>query len=210
MSRDALQASVLVLNRGFAPVNLISAQRAFGMVFKAVAEVVTMEDGHLELHDFASWQQVSEFRRSCGLSHGESDWISTVSYELEVPRIIRLLLYNRFQKRRVSFNRRNIFARDEGRCQYCGQRFSHSELSLDHVVPLSQGGQNSWRNVVCACTECNKRKGGRTPAQAGMHLTRRPVEPRFNPQIRLKLRRRKYYSWKQFLDEAYWSVTLTD
>jgi 5-methylcytosine-specific restriction endonuclease McrA len=131
-----------------------------------------------------------------------------VSFDIQVPRIIRLLFYNRYPNRRVSFNRRNIFARDENRCQYCGRSFATNELSIDHVVPLSRGGRSTWGNVVCACTRCNKRKGGRTPPEARMKLVRRPGEPRFNPLIRLKVRRKKYYSWKQFLDEAYWSVTL--
>ena len=139
---------------------------------------------------------------------GDCEWISTIRYELQVPRVIRLQLYNNYPRRRVSFNRRNIFARDENRCQYCGRKYPTNELSLDHVVPLSRGGLTCWTNIVCACTRCNKRKGGRMPAEAGMQPIRSPIEPRFNPLIRLKLRRRKYYSWKHFLDEAYWSVTL--
>ncbi|MHC4480057.1 MAG: HNH endonuclease [Planctomycetota bacterium] len=208
MSQEALQSSVLVLNRGFAPVHMVTAQRAFCMLFKAVAEVVLIEDGHLEMHNFGSWRQVSEFKRENGLAEDHTEWVSTVSFELQVPRIIRLLFYNRYPDRRVSFNRRNIFARDENRCQYCGQRFASSELSIDHVLPLSRGGRSTWANVVCACTRCNKRKGGRTPREAKMKLIRRPIEPRFNPLIKLKIRRKKYLSWKQFLDEAYWSVTL--
>jgi 5-methylcytosine-specific restriction endonuclease McrA len=208
MSQSALQSSVLLLNRSFTPVHLITAQRAFCLLLNAVAEVVNMEDGRLGLHNFSSWREISEFRRANGLTDGDSEWIATVSYEIEVPRILRLLMYNGFPKRRVSLNRRNIFARDSNRCQYCGSRFPTSELSLDHVVPLSQGGGTSWDNLVCACTRCNKRKGGRIPSQANMHLMREPREPRVNPQIKIKLRRKKYYSWRQFLDDAYWSVTL--
>jgi 5-methylcytosine-specific restriction endonuclease McrA len=207
MSLQALQSSVLVLNRSFVPVHMTSAQRAFCMLFKAVAEVVMMEEGRLGLYNLESWQEVSEAKRRIDRGD-ENDWIRTVSYEIQVPRVVRLLLYNRFPDRRVSFNRRNLFGRDENHCQYCGKRFPTSELSLDHVVPLSQGGTNDWHNVVCACTRCNKLKGGRTPRQARMRLVRKPVEPRFDPMIRLKLRRRKYDSWKQFLDEAYWSVPL--
>ena len=208
MSSEALQSSVLVLNRGFAPLHLITAKRAFCMLFKAVAEVVQIEDGRLELHSFESWQQVSELRRAHADGDEEADWVSTVSFELQVPRVIRLLLYNRYPNRRVGFNRRNIFARDDNCCQYCGRRFPTSELSLDHIHPLSRGGLTNWQNVVCACTRCNKRKGGRTPAEASMKLIRRPFEPKFSPLIRLKIKRRKYWSWRQFLDEAYWSVPL--
>ncbi len=208
MSEAALQSSVLVLNKAFTPVHLVTAKRAFCMLFKAVAEVVQIEDGRLELHDFQSWREVSEFKRLNGLRDDHSEWVSTVSHEIQVPRIVRLLFYGRYPSRRVSFNRRNIFARDENRCQYCGRQFPTRELSIDHVVPLSRGGQASWANVVCSCTSCNKRKGGQFPQEAGMKLIRQPAEPRFNPMIRLKVRRKKYYSWKQFLDDAYWSVTL--
>ncbi len=209
MSGAALQSSVLVLNRSFVPVHLVTARRAFGMLFKAIAEVVFIEDGRLGLYDLHSWQEISAFKRQNGLAEKNAEWVSTVSYDIQVPRIIRLLFYNRFPDRRVSLNRRNLFARDENRCQYCGSRFPSTELSVDHVVPLSLGGETTWGNVVCACTECNKRKGGRTPRQAGMALIKPPFEPRVNPMIRLKVRRQKYYSWRQFLDEAYWSVTLT-
>lgn len=208
MSHQALQSSVLVLNRSFVPVQLTTAQRAFCMLFKAVAQVVSLEDGHLGLYSFNSWREVSEAKRLFGGEDDHADWISTISYDIQVPRIVRLLVYNQYPDRRVSFNRRNLFGRDGNRCQYCGRRHPTTELSLDHVIPLSKGGGNTWTNVVCACTRCNKLKGGRTPAQAHMTLIRKPAEPRFDPLIRLKLRRKKYFSWKQFLDEAYWSVPL--
>jgi 5-methylcytosine-specific restriction endonuclease McrA len=134
--------------------------------------------------------------------------VRTVSLEIRVPRVIRLLFYNRVPKNQVKLNRRNIYARDGSRCQYCGKRFSSSELSLDHVVPRAQGGKASWTNIVCACTECNKKKGGRTPRQAGMKLTRKPTRPSRSPVLALKLMSGKYEAWKDFVDDAYWSVTL--
>jgi 5-methylcytosine-specific restriction endonuclease McrA len=110
----------------------------------------------------------------------------------------------------VKLNRRNIYARDHSQCQYCGKTFSTKELTLDHVVPRVQGGENSWTNLVCACVRCNARKGGRTPAQARMKLIREPVKPRRNPAITLRLGSPKYQSWKAFLDEAYWTVELQE
>ncbi len=83
-----------------------------------------------------------------------------------MPRVIRLLAYDRLPKQTVRFNRRNLFARDNNRCQYCGKRFPTSELSLDHVVPRSRGGDTTWENIVCSCVACNVRKGGRTPTSA--------------------------------------------
>jgi 5-methylcytosine-specific restriction endonuclease McrA len=118
------------------------------------------------------------------------------------------MTYDKLPKQRVKFNRRNIFARDENRCQYCGRRFKTQDLSLDHVIPRSRGGRASWANIVCSCTACNKRKGGRTPEEARMKLVRIPRAPRRSPVIRMKLRSPKYLSWKTFLDNAYWSVEL--
>jgi len=208
MPVESLQSSVLVLNKSFAPVHITTAKRAFCLLFKAVAQVVDFQEGQLELHSFESWQQISEVRLKSGITDEQSEWISTVSFEVEVPRIIRLLFYDKFAHRPAKFNRRNIFARDENRCQYCGKKSPTNELSIDHVVPLSRGGKTCWENVVCACTECNKRKGGRVLSETGMKLVRKPQAPKGDPLIRLKLKRKKYYSWKQFLDDAYWSVTL--
>ena len=83
-----------------------------------------------------------------------------------------------------------------------------TELSLDHVTPKSQGGKSTWENIVCCCVRCNVRKGGRTPEQAHMHLITKPVKPKRSPVINIRLADERYQSWKQFLDNAYWTVEL--
>lgn len=202
----ALDSSVLVLNRLFMAVHVVSVRRAFCLLCKELAEVVCMENGQFASYDFYSWQEVSEARKD--FKGPDDDWIRSVNFEIQVPRIIRLLFYDRMPKQTVKFNRRNIFARDSNRCQYCGRKYPTSELSLDHVVPRSQGGQNTWGNIVCCCVSCNVRKGGRTPRDAHMKLVREPVKPKRSPLLNLKLSHRKYQSWKTFLDHAYWSVEL--
>ncbi|MFM7110795.1 MAG: HNH endonuclease, partial [Planctomycetota bacterium] len=87
--------------------------------------------------------------------------------------------------------------------------FPTGELSLDHVVPRSQGGASTWENIVCACVSCNVKKGGRTPRQASMALIRKPEKPRRSPLLRQKMTNQKYQSWSSFLDNAYWSVELS-
>ena len=203
-----LDSSVLVLNRFFMAIHVISARRAFSLLCKRVAEVVHIVDDRYDSYNFESWLEVSQYRELFSETD-HFDWVHTVSFQIRVPRVIRLLGYDRLPRRQVKFNRRNLFARDENRCQYCGRRFPTSELSLDHVRPRSRGGDTSWANVVCACTACNKRKGGRTPREAHMKLVRPPLKPRRSPVIRMKLRSSKYRSWKAFLDNAYWSVELT-
>jgi 5-methylcytosine-specific restriction endonuclease McrA len=202
----ALESSVLVLNKCYLAVHIIPVRRAFCLLFKELAEVVTLDDGRYLSHDFQSWREVSEARAR--FKDPDDDFIRTIHFEIQVPRVIRLLTYDRLPRTRVKFNRRNIFARDGNRCQYSGKRVPTGELSLDHVMPRSRGGGTDWENIVCACVRCNVRKGGRTPAEAGMKLTRPPVRPRTSPTLGLKLANRKYQSWKTFLDDAYWSVEL--
>ena len=202
-----LEASVLVLNKLYMAVHIISVKRAFCLLCKDLAEVINVEEGQFNSYDFASWQEVSEFR-SKFFRKEHDDWIRTSTSEIQVPRVIRLLGYDKMPKHTVKFNRRNIFARDNNQCQYCGKKFPTSELSLDHILPRSQGGQSSWENIVCACVSCNVRKGGRTPKQAHMGLIRKPEKPKRSPLLNLKLTHKKYESWKSFLENAYWNVEL--
>jgi 5-methylcytosine-specific restriction endonuclease McrA len=203
----ALEASVLVLNKLFMAVHIISVRRAFVLLCKDLAEVVSLEDGQFATYNFATWREVSEYRAKF-FRQEDDDWVRTPTSEIQVPRVIRLLSYDKLPRQTVKFNRRNIFARDNNQCQYCGKRFPTTELSLDHVVPRSQGGQSTWENIVCACVACNVRKGGRTPKEAHMALIRRPEKPKRSPLLNLKLTHRKYQSWRTFLDNAYWSVEL--
>ena len=115
------------------------------------------------------------------------DWIRAVNFEIQVPRVIRLLGYDRLPKQHLHLNRRNVLARDEHLCQYCGRHFPLQQLSLDHVLPRSRGGGTTWENVVCACLSCNVKKGGRTPHEAKMKLVRRPARPQRNPLLMLKV-----------------------
>jgi len=206
-SSSALDASVLVLNKLFMAIHIISVRRAFGLLAKELAEVVSLEDGQFTTYDFESWCELSEYRAH-HFRPEEDDWVRTVSTEIQVPRVIRLVDYDRLPKQTVKFNRRNIFARDNNQCQYCGKKFPTSELSLDHVIPRSQGGTSTWENIVCACVNCNVRKGGRTPREASMALIRKPEKPKRSPILNQKLTNRKYQSWKTFLENAYWSVEL--
>jgi 5-methylcytosine-specific restriction endonuclease McrA len=189
-------------------VHIISVRRAFCLLFKEQAEVVSFEDGQYATYDFTTWREVSEYRARTFTRREDDDWVRTANSDIQVPRVIRLLDYEKVPRQTVKFNRRNIFARDNNQCQFCGRKYPSSELSLDHVIPRSQGGQTTWENIVCSCLECNVRKGGRTPKQAHMSLIRRPEKPKRSPLLNLKLTHQKYRSWKTFLDNAYWSVEL--
>ena len=205
-----LDAKVLVLNKLYVAVRVVSARRAFSMLFCNLAEVIhTDEEGRSVNYDIESWAELSQMRRQMEVaSLAQHDWVRTVRFDIAVPRIIRLMGYDRLPAQMVKLNRRNLFARDRNQCQYCGKHFTTSELSIDHVVPRALGGQDTWENLVCACVRCNARKGGRTPDQAGMKLLRTAVRPKRNPLIAIRLGQDRYSSWKAFLDEAYWNVEL--
>ncbi|MFW6060162.1 MAG: HNH endonuclease [Phycisphaeraceae bacterium] len=205
----ALNTHVLVLNKMWMAIRVVDARRAFSLLCRDLAEVIRVDDGSYTAYDFESWTDVSAARhRFDRLARDQYEWVRTVHMHIAVPKVIRLLGYDRLPKQQVKLNRRNIFARDRNICQYCGERFPSSELSLDHVQPRSQGGASTWKNLVCACTRCNARKGGRTPQQAKMKLIRKPEQPTRNPVISLRVGHEKYASWRAFLDNAYWSVEL--
>lgn len=202
----ALGLSVLVLNRSFVAVHVTNVRRAISLLFRHLAEVVHIEEGQFAAHSLESWRELSALRASLG--HPEDDWIRAVGYELQAPRVIRLIACDRGPRQGLRFNRRNVFARDDNLCQYCGRHFPTSELSLDHVVPKSRGGMTSWENIVCACVACNVRKGGRTPQEAHMQLIKLPVKPKRSPLLSLKLGNPRYASWRTFVDTAYWLADL--
>ena len=133
--------------------------------------------------------------------------VRSVSFSIKLPSIIRLL--RRIRVRRhveyVPFSRANIYARDNHSCQYCGEVLASSELTFDHVVPVAQGGRKDWENIVSCCISCNRRKGGRTPEQAGMKLVRPPKRP---DRIRITFGLRNApESWR---DYVYWNVKLDE
>ena len=101
--------------------------------------------------------------------------IRSVSMSMPFPSIVRLSMYVRIPFKNIILSRKNILRRDGHRCQFCGR--ADIALTLDHVVPASRGGDDSWENLVCACVKCNNRKGDQTPEEACMPLRRKPMRP---------------------------------
>ena len=96
------------------------------------------------------------------------------------PSVIVLKSY--IQKKNISMSptRKNIYWRDKYTCQYCGEQYKYRQLSLDHVVPKSRGGDRGWLNLVTSCQDCNQKKGDKTPSEASMKLIREPHVPNAN------------------------------
>ncbi len=202
-----LEHPVLALNKIFAPIRVIDVRRALSLLVTGSAEVVDAEDPHLATYDFGSWRELSALREECEAERHA--WVGLVRGRVAVPEVVRLTRFERHRRVRhggVPLNRRNIYHRDANTCQYCGKRFPTSELSLDHVIPRSRGGGDTWENLVCACTACNARKADKMPAEARMRLIRVPRALKAPAQ----LIRVQHASWAQFVDEAYWNVALNE
>ncbi len=197
-----LNASVLVLNRSYLPIHVTSVRRAFSLLYQGMARAVNEQ---YETFDFDSWAELAV--------RTEDDAIGIVGGWMRVPRVILLQAFDRVPRRHVRFSRINIYARDRNICQYCGGRHLRSELNLDHVVPRARGGRSTWQNVVCSCIACNRKKGGRTPGQAGMRLIRKPARPRWSPVLTVMNGREGYPEWRPFLsivDASYWNAELVE
>lgn len=140
---------VLVLNNSFKPLHVCTARRAIILLYTGKAERI--EDG--------------------------SRVIRSPSLAIIIPAVIRL---HRYVKRpvvpTVSFNKKNILKRDAYTCQYCG-RNGGERMTIDHVIPRSQGGRTVWDNVVSACRACNVKKGSKPLHEVNMSLLRRPAKP---------------------------------
>jgi 5-methylcytosine-specific restriction endonuclease McrA len=174
----------LLLNATYEPLKIVHWQRAVTLWCQGKVEILSVHDRE----------------------------VRAVSFTFRLPSVIRLLRHIKIKRRfdYVPFSRANIYARDQYTCQYCSKVFPSSELTFDHVVPVAQGGRKDWENIVSCCITCNRRKGGRTPAQAGMHLIRVPRRPEKAPAIALRISlglRQTPESWRDYL---YWNVELDD
>ncbi len=140
---------VLVLNADYQAIGVCAAERAFVLVFMKKAEM---------------------------LSEDPEKRLRSISRSYSFPSIIRLYRFVALPYKRVNLTRQNIFRRDNNTCVYCGVK---EYLTIDHVVPRSMGGRDSWENLVTACQKCNSRKGNQTPEQAEMSMSHKPFRPSF-------------------------------
>jgi 5-methylcytosine-specific restriction endonuclease McrA len=147
-----VDANVLVLNTDYQPLNVCNVRRAVVLLEKEKAMTVEL-DGAV----------IRSERRA-----------------LRAPSVIRLAYHVKRPRPVVKLTRREILARDDHRCQYCGKH--GPDLTIDHVIPRHRGGQHTWDNVVTACKSCNHRKGGRTAAEAHMPMLRAPFRPPSTPR----------------------------
>jgi 5-methylcytosine-specific restriction endonuclease McrA len=178
----------LVLDNSMIPINFTSSSRAIKMLYTNKADIIYSDDSEL-------------FRSE--------------KFDIGMPRVIRLK--NKFAmkcRRKIPFSRRNVVTRDsvngKAQCQYCLKLLNLKDITFDHVHPKSKGGESSFRNLVIACIECNKKKDDMTTEESGMFPFRKPIEPSIQDkrfEFRLKINKivKEWEAWENYL---YWSVEL--
>ncbi len=163
---------VLVLNQSYEPLNICRARRAIVLIYRGKAEVLENDSG----------------------------FIHSASSIFLVPSVIRLAYLIKRPRFERKLTRLEIFNRDQYTCQYCGKETR--QLTLDHVIPRHQSGEHTWGNVASACIPCNRRKAGRTPAEAGMRLSNHPAPPHENHCFNVPYHYRQTRSeWQKYLPQ---------
>ena len=174
----------LLLNASYEPLKVVHWQKAITLWCQGKVEVIAVHDRE----------------------------IRAVSVSFKLPSVIRLLRFVKIKRRcdYVPFSRANIYKRDNHTCQYCSGMFPTPELTFDHVVPVAQGGRKDWENIVTCCISCNRRKGGRTPAEAGMRLQKHPRRPDSAPAYALRITLEIHSAPESWRDYLYWNVELDE
>ncbi len=144
-----LNSKVLLLNQNYEPLGVVSARKAIILMILQKVDII----------------------------ESRNQWVRSQYLALQLPSVVRLKTFAHIPYKRVELNRGNVMRRDGYTCQYCGTR--KGPLTIDHVIPKTRGGDDSWENLVCACVACNNKKGNRTPEEAGMVLYRGPKRPNY-------------------------------
>ena len=137
-----------MLNQNYEAMSICNIKRAVILLFLGKAEMVASKD---------------------------SQTINSVSRRVPFPTIIKLLVYFRVPYKKIVLSRKNILRRDGYKCQYCNK--SDTALTIDHIIPKSKGGDDSWENLITACISCNNKKGDRSPEEANMTIRKKPTKP---------------------------------
>lgn len=139
---------VLVLNQSYEPISICSPKKAMILIFLFKADLVAKKRGRV---------------------------VRSPSQAFPFPSVIKLSYFVKIPYRKVELSRKNILRRDLNSCQYCGTK--KGQLTIDHIIPKSRGGSETWDNLVAACVKCNNKKGNKTLEEANLHLLKNPRKP---------------------------------
>ena len=193
-----MYADVLVLNRSYVAIHVISWQKCLTLLVSEKADVI---DEEYRRYSFLDWKDLSAM-----MTDNPSGFVRSPSCKIAVPDVIILKTFDRLPSSDVKFTRRNIYKHYENKCCYCGHKYDTSELNLDHVFPKSRGGKTDWLNIVLSCIKCNTDKANRTPREAGLTMNYSPTKPTWHNSFsgRISALAHNRMTWKRFIDALYW------
>lgn len=140
----------LLLNNNFQIISFINERKAIKLILKGKVEIISVWKGRK---------------------------IYSQNHCIDFPATLKMKYYIPLNSTKLTFSRKLVLRRDNYTCCYCNIRYSNKYLTIDHIIPKSMGGENSFTNCVAACTLCNAKKADRTPMQAGMALCKTPTIP---------------------------------
>jgi len=199
---------VLKLNSAYLPIEIISWQDAICAWINGKAEIINYYKDKFLHSGFGNKYLEQKY----------NSYLDTWEQAMNMPAVIRLKSFSKPKgifRVFKSFKRKNIYERDEGRCQYCGESVSYNKYQMEHVIPASRGGKLNWTNIVVSCPDCNSKKRNRTPEEAGMTLLKKPYRPicahDYNENIYKKFKSMKrimnIQEWQSWI---YWNVPLDE
>ena len=186
--KENIKKPVLVLNKGWVAIRVKTVQDAIKLVFRERALFVEVDD--YEVYNWEKWVLLP--------IKEQNKIIQTTKNCIRRPEIIVLTNYNKIPSYNVKLTRKNLFIRDNFTCQYTGKKVDFNDADIDHVIPLSKGGKNTWNNLVVASKKINRKKGNKTNGEAGLKLLKKPVKPRYR-ELMIDPRMKIPESWKNFI-----------
>jgi len=167
--KENIKKPVLILNKGWIAIRVKTVKDAIKLVFREKALFVDVND--YSVYNWEKWilLPIKE----------QNKIIQTTRNCIRRPEVVVLTDYSKIPNYNVKLTRKNLFVRDNFTCQYTGKEVNFDNADIDHVIPLSKGGKNTWNNLVVSSIKINRKKGNRTNGEAGLKLLKKPEKPKY-------------------------------
>lgn len=186
--------TVLILNRNWQAIHVKSPLEAMTMMYSDNATALDIRgEDHMVPLKWSEWIQLP-------IENENDDFIQTVRGNIKIPKVLVLCNYDKVPRKRPKFSPKAVWDRDQGTCQYTGQKLTLQNANIDHVIPRSRGGKTDWANCVLTHKEVNAKKANRTPEEAGLKLIRKPQDPKELPSTFYIRNKHNVREWDMFLN----------
>jgi len=185
---SVLDNPVLVLNKNWYPIRVKNVKSAIQIVSRMRAVFIDPSD--YSLYTWKEWLQFIPKEDELG--------ILTPNTRVRVPEVVLLTAYGKIPDKAPRLTRKHIFIRDNYKCQYTGEDVNMKNADIDHIIPSSRGGKNNWGNLVVCSKTVNRKKGNKTPEEAGLELIRKPMKPT-GSHLMIDPKMERPESWSNFI-----------